>query len=330
MKVLCIGDLHIKPDNLDLIQLAETQILDALNNHSIDLVVLLGDILHTHERIHTLAMKRACSLFEKLASRAPLYVLVGNHDYIQNDQFLTENHWMVPLKVWSNVTIVDRVVRVDDCLFVPYVPNGRFEEALDTFKGWISARYIFAHQEFKGAVARHGIQLNDGDNWSIDLPRVISGHIHGRQELPIGVYYTGSVLGKQTSMTVLDTNTDERALIPLKFPAGGRTVSARIQDIDALDLEGIDKIVVSDTQENYTLFMKDKLFKQLSARNIKVVFQPTSRAPAAPIVATGSFHELLYNHVLETGDSFIYCALEYLYGNDYNEQDILIVPTKNS
>ena len=38
-------------------------------------------------------------------------LLVGNHDYINNQQFLTNNHWMNAMKDWNNVTIIDKVIK---------------------------------------------------------------------------------------------------------------------------------------------------------------------------------------------------------------------------
>ena len=36
------------------------------------------------------------------------YILVGNHDLINNQQFLSTNHWMNALKDWPNIFIVDK------------------------------------------------------------------------------------------------------------------------------------------------------------------------------------------------------------------------------
>ena len=41
---------------------------------------------------------------------APTYILVGNHDFQNNSQFLTDNHWMTGMKEWKNTVVVDKVV----------------------------------------------------------------------------------------------------------------------------------------------------------------------------------------------------------------------------
>jgi DNA repair exonuclease SbcCD nuclease subunit len=70
-------------------------------------------------------------------------------------------------------------------LFVPYVPPGRFLEAIGGFDDY---RCIFAHQEFKGCkmgsiISEHGDTIPDID--------IISGHIHERQRIG-KLYYPGT------------------------------------------------------------------------------------------------------------------------------------------
>lgn len=162
------------------------------------LAVLAGDILDTHERLHTQLMNKALELITALASHMPTKVLVGNHDYINNSQFCSNEHWMVSLKTLQrahNFTIVDQPLTDLGFTFVPYVPEGRFVEALDTYlEGtWKASTCIFAHQTFKGA--RMGaIVSEDGDAWHPSWPHVISGHIHERQRPQANVFYPGSII----------------------------------------------------------------------------------------------------------------------------------------
>ena len=63
-----------------------------------DLIIIAGDLLHTHERLHTLALNKAYEMVYVMRLIARTYVLVGNHDYIQNQQFLTSNYCMTSLQ----------------------------------------------------------------------------------------------------------------------------------------------------------------------------------------------------------------------------------------
>jgi DNA repair exonuclease SbcCD nuclease subunit len=195
MSILIIGDPHYKKSNKDETEQMEKGIMKYLETrHSIiQKIVVLGDVLDTHEKINLFAMKRAVDFLIKLSEHATVYVLIGNHDRPSNDIFLTEEHSLYPLKWHDDIVIVDQVLRDGDQIFVPYVEPGRFMEALGTIKikeedlksG--DYRYIFAHQEFFGA-QMGGFISQMGDKWSEDYPPVISGHIHDYQILNNVVY----------------------------------------------------------------------------------------------------------------------------------------------
>ena len=119
------------------------------------------------------------------------YVLVGNHDLINNQQFLTQNHWMNAMKDWPNVKIADDVIDYkSQFLFCPYVPPGRFIEAISKFENWKDYKAIFCHQEFYGC-KMGAIISSDGDKWDKLYPDIIAGHIHSNQTID-NVYYPGS------------------------------------------------------------------------------------------------------------------------------------------
>jgi len=136
MKVLAIGDPHFRTDNIQEVVLFLEKIEDLAKTQEPDLIVILGDVLHTHERLHTTPLNYALSFFDKMRQIAPTVILVGNHDMLNNQAFLaSESHWMNAMKEWDNVTIADKVVHKTlggyHFVFVPYVPPGRFIEALN-------------------------------------------------------------------------------------------------------------------------------------------------------------------------------------------------------
>lgn len=111
-------------------------------------------------------------------------------------------------------------------VFCPFVPNGRFEDALNTItidkvnstantiirkaSQWKDATCIFAHQEF------FGCRFNpvQGDVWSEDNPLIVSGHIHAEQRLQSNVYYPGS------SMQHGFSETEDKIVANLTFTKG--------------------------------------------------------------------------------------------------------------
>ena len=197
LRVLAIGDPHVRVENLDDINSLIQSLSRVVEELQPDVIVVLGDILHSHERVYTLAMNKALEMLNLLRRYAPTYALVGNHDYIQNQQFLTSNHWMTALHEWDSLVVVDKVVSVSingrRLTFVPYTPDGLFRSALDTCPEWEQSDMIFAHQEFVGCKKGRVISTSD-DIWDESDPFVVSGHIHERQRLQNNIYYPGTPL----------------------------------------------------------------------------------------------------------------------------------------
>jgi DNA repair exonuclease SbcCD nuclease subunit len=195
INVIAIGDQHFKVSNIKEVNLFIEKITFLIKEKKPDFVVLLGDLLDTHERLHITPLNKAYELIDNIRKICKTYVLVGNHDMENNSVYLNDKHWLNSLKQWDNVTIVDKVIKENNFIFVPYVFVGRFEEALNTLnEDWKNnINCIFAHQEFKGC-KMGAFDSIDGDIWDINNPNVISGHIHSNQTPQKNIYYPGSSL----------------------------------------------------------------------------------------------------------------------------------------
>ena len=199
VRLLVVGDLHIKKTNLSDIQTLLIRILKVIKNTNPDAIVLLGDTLHTHERINMDALSKATYFLKNLTKVITVFLLIGNHDRVNNSDFLSSKHPFEALRYWNNIFIIDKprafLIGGDRFIFVPYVQTGRFQEALDTLKeeskGKTEVRFIFANQEFKG-VQMGPIKSIKGDSWDLDKPLVISGHIHDYQVLQKNIVYVGT------------------------------------------------------------------------------------------------------------------------------------------
>ena len=196
VSALIIGDPHFKVSNVRETDAMADAIVDSASQRRPDIIVVLGDTLDRHEAIHVSPLTRAVKFLARLMEIAPTYVLIGNHDLKNNRQFLSDEHPFIALKYWSHrMTIVDTTTMVtingQQFVFVPYVPPGRFVEALDNCPGWEMSTCIFAHQEFKGAKMGAIISV-EGDEWPLVNPYVITGHIHDYQEPQVNILYTGT------------------------------------------------------------------------------------------------------------------------------------------
>jgi len=284
---LVIGDPHFKVKNIPEVELFIDKIVEVAERVKPDFIVNLGDLLDTHERLHTIPMNKALEFIDKLRKISHVYSIIGNHDMTHQNNFLSVNHWQNSLKKWENVTVVDKVIsdtiNDEQFVFVPYVYPGRFEEALDTLDvTWKSAKCIFAHQEFYGC--KMGAIISEiGDKWSLDHPNVISGHIHSKQKIQDNIYYTGSAMQNafgESSKNIIglvefteksDYNLEE---IDLELPRK-RIIYKDFTNIKEFKIPKTKdkiKISISGTYEEFKTFKKTSKYKTLLKRGIKVVY----------------------------------------------------------
>jgi DNA repair exonuclease SbcCD nuclease subunit len=281
---LFIGDPHIKLDNLDDIDLFYSKLELVIKQRKPDYIIIGGDLMHYHERLYTSPLNRAFNFVRDLSTHAKTYVLVGNHDMINNQQFLTDNHWMNAMKKWGdNVIVVDTVCSIQNndkfALLCPYVPPGMFRTALETSTEttWQESSIIFAHQEFRGC-KMGAIISESGDVWDDTLPLVISGHIHEKQRIGKKIYYSGSALqhsfgeSEENIIVFVDWNGNIEE-INLGLPRK-KIVNVDVKNIDKIKLSKDDKLRVNvkATTEEIKTLKQTQEYKELIESGVKVHF----------------------------------------------------------
>jgi DNA repair exonuclease SbcCD nuclease subunit len=346
MKIIAIGDPHIKSDNITEYSLFEDRLHHLIDKEQPNFVVILGDVLHHHEKLYTPSLNRAIDFIRKIGEKFKTFVLVGNHDMINNQQFLSDNHWMNSIKLWNkNIIVVDKVVNYVEegykFIFCPYVYPGRFKEALDTIGIWNDANIIFAHQEFKGC--KLGAIISEcGDEWDENLPMVISGHIHLNQWIGKNIYYTGSALqhafgeSERNIIAVIDIgvkNTSRENIrenireIDLDLPRK-KIVSVDIDNIEKLKIpvEKKDQIKVSikgDITE-FKSFKSTDQYKKLVESGIKVVFKQKEIERKDVDVEDNDFEKILRAYILAEKNSELYKLYEKIVNNRDMDEIIII------
>jgi DNA repair exonuclease SbcCD nuclease subunit len=218
-KWLLIGDPHYEVNNLHMMKQATNEILQLIDKRKPELCIVLGDTLHTHNRIEMLAQSQAINWLKAIATKCRLIVLIGNHDRINNQDFLSPIHPFVGLKETENITVVDTTIwdKEENLIYVPYVPPGRFKEALQKVgynpgdENTKPPKAIFAHQEFKGCLLGER-ESTKGDFWNQEWPQIFSGHIHTYHILP-KIIYVGTFhqqnYGEDPDKAIMFVNVDE-------------------------------------------------------------------------------------------------------------------------
>lgn len=355
MNTLVIGDPHFKAtrelEGKEYIK----QITEIAINNKPSFIVLLGDILDSHEIIHTIAHNLAETLFENMSNIAPTFVLVGNHDYINNQQFLTTRHIFGPFKKWKNITIVDKPISVDikdrNFVFVPYVPPGRFIEALNVLvlegENWEMTDCIFAHQSFKGCVT-HESANTIKDVWDEEYPLIISGHIHNSQVVGKNIMYPGSSIqqnyneteNKYVWMVDWEERDDDDMPIITKIKVGLKVKKLLTLTVDELLLKDTTNFKFLSTINKYHLTInvigtspeinnlkRNKFYNKLIDLEVKFKFeQPQNSEEQELIIATAiansnepsvkdevSYHKI-FKEIINTKDKYTRNEYATLFG----------------
>jgi DNA repair exonuclease SbcCD nuclease subunit len=317
--ILIIGDPHFKVNNIKETQCMSNKIIEVAQEKRPNFIVVLGDILDTHEQINMLAYNNAIYFLRALQDIAPLYILIGNHDRVNNQVFLTDEHVFGALKYWNNTTIVATTLykEIDGYpfVFVPYVSTGRFKEALNKVDHWDKAKAIFCHQEFKGAQmgAKKSVQ---GDLWADHLPLVVSGHIHDYALLQKNLIYPGSILqnkfgdSEDKAIILMNFNKDnftyERIDLGLKKK---KIIHLTVGDINKYQLdESIDaKIVITCKTTDIKMLSKHPKLEQWRSRGARVFYKnitkkvkPDSLTNKEFIITNDKFIDLLHHNIKDT------------------------------
>lgn len=210
LSVLAVGDVHAGKNNLAhvkmLMKMLKRYLSDAKEHNELpDVLVFMGDLFDRFENLNLYALKMVTKNILAFSRYLYVVVLVGNHDRGNPEDFQSSIHPFTGLMNRTNISIVDKAKHVlfrmhnteekHRLVFVPYVPPGRFREALDTLKVSIEEyppSAIFCHQEFYD-VSLGGVKRSThGDKWPEDAPFVFSGHIHHYHYLQSNILYVGT------------------------------------------------------------------------------------------------------------------------------------------
>jgi len=307
MKILFIGDPHIKTDNHIDVDILLSELEKICQSITFDLIIVGGDVMHYHERIFTQALNKTLHFIKTLSKYAHIDILVGNHDMINNQQFLTSNHW---LNVFSekNISVIDKPIKkqIDQFIFMlcPYVFPGRFIEALETVdKNWQECNVIFAHQEFKGCKMGSIISI-EGDEWKQEYPQIISGHIHDNQIIN-NIYYPGTPLqhcfGDSEKRIVCYIDENNKIInLDLNVPKK-KIVKATLSTLPEIKETSM-KIKLSATQEEFKLFKQSDQYKEYIDKGVKIQLEKIKSEIHSD---QKTFQTILDDLILKDGNSLL-------------------------
>lgn len=186
-KYLFVGDPHVTVDELSDCDKLVSQILDIATQQKVDRIVWLGDLHHNHSVVRLEVMDWWDKALGTTLKDFQHICLVGNHD--RSTESRRPEHALLPLKRWSNVTVVDTPTQIEGVSYLPYIHDvAQFVASANAS----SAKSVVCHATFAGSYFANGFVPEGGIAPSdVNQTQIISGHIHCRQTHG-KVFYPGS------------------------------------------------------------------------------------------------------------------------------------------
>lgn len=177
-KAVIISDIHFTPNTLEL----ASKSLVLAQNKALELgvpLIIAGDTLDTKDIMRGQCVNRIIDLVEAKEGLSH-YFLVGNHDLL-NEKGV--DHSLRFLSARNNSFVICSPVCVDGLCFIPYQTN---QETFVTLVRDAGKFIVLCHQGLQGANLGHYVQ----DKTSVTQEqmagrRIISGHYHARQDIPL-------------------------------------------------------------------------------------------------------------------------------------------------
>ena len=156
-------------------------------------VVVAGDYFDNRQNVDIAVLNTAIDIMAEMASVCPVYVMIGNHDiYKKSDTDITSLRPMIDMK---NVTLIYDKMELEikggkRFLLVSWVGDMKKENKIIT-DNKDKFDYLVFHTELTGMTYANNRPIINGLQIDLcdDNCRILSGHIHKRQETKKGLYF---------------------------------------------------------------------------------------------------------------------------------------------
>lgn len=193
MRILRVGDPHIRPNNIEESNKLMAFVISEAIKNKVDSIEILGDLFHTHAVIRLEVLEFWQYWFRQL-SQFPVFVLVGNHD--MDGDYGSKSHALSVFKKEQGESpeIIDKAQQIGIFAYMPYYHDAEDFKRDAAKLASQGAKTLICHQTFAGSQYDNGFYAPNGINPD-DIPfeTIISGHIHKEQIIAGGkVDYPGT------------------------------------------------------------------------------------------------------------------------------------------
>lgn len=314
MKLLLIGDPHLKINNFQ----QSIDLLKWINlvaaQYRPDVVVNLGDTFDTHGVVRSELLTEFRNHVETITDlNIPYWYVLGNHD-----QYKPKDSAYHALQTFNidKFAIYDKVGNpTPDITIVPYVQE--FQDFPTQ-----TSRICITHNTFIGA--DYGFKREDAgvnaDSVSADI--IISGHIHKRQQFGKVIYpgtpyaHNANDVDETKGLLLFDTETLEQTFIESPFPKWRSlefAVSAdnsfsNLNDLLKQQLNDQDKFIlkVEGPKVELTAYFKSKEYLALTkGKNVLPKPIPTDKVKQKVAIKATSMRDIMGEYVDKVYDGSI-------------------------
>lgn len=217
MKLLFIGDPHLKISRFELSKSFLKWVNEMVLEHNPDLLINLGDTFDTHAVVRSELMSEFRKHVLQVTKHVPYMYVLGNHDmYKPND---SKYHSLQTMADIPNFHVIDKPKSFSNA-GITIVPYQHDASAFPTE----TLPICIAHQTFMGADFGFYRPENGVDSATISADLIVSGHIHKRQMFGKVIYpgtpYAQGIddINQSKGLMMLDTETLEYIFIESPFP----------------------------------------------------------------------------------------------------------------
>jgi DNA repair exonuclease SbcCD nuclease subunit len=200
---ICLTDLHVKPDNIPVIQDIIDQAIHLCEQLGVQIILFNGDMFVERDKQPMECLNAVMEMIQKIEDAGIfIFAIHGNHD--QKDQDSSLSYLKLYTK-FQNFFLIDtnRTVEMTPQLLYHFVPhfkdNEIYREQLLAVKANIKIdckNILFTHKEF------NGVRNNDGTvvTGSIspdevkEFDSVMVGHYHDPSIVGTNVYFFGATI----------------------------------------------------------------------------------------------------------------------------------------
>lgn len=268
MKKLLVADVHLRDENLTIIENLFKEIADECFRRDIHQIFILGDFFHDRRKVSVKTVLSAYRIGDIL-NDFETYAIVGNHDSLYKNK--VEPTLLDVFKEYQNIHIIKSIDTVENIVMVPWIwvddvlgINSYREDSKDL--------YVFGHFDFKGFkmnstyVSKTGVEPSRMSSFK----KVYTGHFHTPSEQG-NIKYIGSPIqhtfhdeGSPRGFYIFDNEEDTIEFVEFTDAPRFVTISTEYE-IDKYDIEG--NIVKVKFDKDYGTKKNNEIVESIQARN---------------------------------------------------------------